>query len=234
MKTRAVGALLWSLTVPSCGTVSGWMPTNPPPHPMQPKPPEQVELFTTAKPTREFVEVGIVEAAPSSGYSSAGDFQTLQQLRVEGGQRGCDGLVVIGEIKAANGSNSRAWGFQVLVRDQNGRFDARWHHDKVLPRGVYTGRTAEVITEWPAGYAYGSWVLGSSGLVNTGAVQYDHEDYTSTVKGDPKQEAFPVPGAPVILTHNGRVAIYPSAPYQAADSAMPDAFTTRYGPNWWK
>lgn len=145
-----------------------------------------------------------------------------------------DRVTVLVVAPAANGSNSRAWGFQVLVRDQNGRFAARWHHDKVLPRGVYTGRTAEVITEWPAGYAYGSWVLGSSGLVNTGAVQYDHADYTSTVKGDPKQEAFPVPGAPVILTHNGRVAIYPSAPYQAADSAMPDAFTTRYGPNWWK
>jgi hypothetical protein len=83
---------------------------------MQPKPPEQVELFTTAKPTREFVEVGIVEAAPSSGYSSAGDFQTLQQLRVEGGQRGCDGLVVIGEIKAANGSNS---GGTITVREQS-------------------------------------------------------------------------------------------------------------------
>jgi hypothetical protein len=93
-------------SLPGCGTVSGWMPTNPPPHPLQARPAEQVELFTSATPTRDFVEVGLIEAAPSSGFSRAGDFAVLQQLRTEAGARGCDGLVVNGESKSENGSNS--------------------------------------------------------------------------------------------------------------------------------
>lgn len=86
-----------------CGAYSSWMPTNPPPHPMQPRPADQVEMFTSGAPTRSFVEVGIIQSSPGM---AATDLQVLAELRTEGGKRGCDGVIVNGETKSATASGN--------------------------------------------------------------------------------------------------------------------------------
>jgi hypothetical protein len=85
----------------ACGTVSAFMPTNTPPHPLSPKAESDVELFTATTPTRDYVEVGILQAAPASGVSSAGDLTVLAQLRREAAQHGCDGVLVTGTTHGA-------------------------------------------------------------------------------------------------------------------------------------
>lgn len=86
-----------------CHAVSGWTPTNAPPHPLHAKDVSQVELYTAASPDKEFVEVGIISSAP--GFVSA-DSETLLQLRKEGAERGCDGLVVTDTTTYGSASNT--------------------------------------------------------------------------------------------------------------------------------
>jgi hypothetical protein len=96
----------------ACAAHSGWMPTNPPPRPLEAHSPDDVALFTATMPTRAFVEVGIISAAPGM---DSNDFEVLAQLRKEGGARGCDGLIVIGTNTNTTGS-SNAYG--ITMREQ--------------------------------------------------------------------------------------------------------------------
>ncbi|HEX8795215.1 MAG TPA: hypothetical protein VF765_29910 [Polyangiaceae bacterium] len=94
-------ALTTAAFVLGCGAYSRWLPTNPPPHPMQPKPAEQVDVFTSDFPSRPFVEVGLIQSSPGL---TASDLDVLAELRRAGGARGCDGVIVNGETKSATAS----------------------------------------------------------------------------------------------------------------------------------
>ena len=58
-------------------------PLNPSPTPLVARPPEKVEMYTTAAPTRAYVEVGQLES--SDPY----------EIRRKAGQIGCDALIVM-------------------------------------------------------------------------------------------------------------------------------------------
>ncbi|MFT3695725.1 MAG: hypothetical protein QM831_21490 [Kofleriaceae bacterium] len=60
---------------------------NPPPHPMAPRAPQQVEIFEEAPPPRPHVDVGTFQIVQWGGPSPT-DF------RVAGANYGCDGVVL--------------------------------------------------------------------------------------------------------------------------------------------
>lgn len=100
----------------ACGSTSAFMPLNPPPHPVKPRPPEEVQMFTASAPTRPYVEVGLITAGIASSYSGDGDFEILGVLRQEAGKRGCEGVIVTGENKLATGTANEITGVTVTER----------------------------------------------------------------------------------------------------------------------
>jgi len=101
-------ALLFLVALGACGTTSGFMPRNPPPHPLAAKAPDQVEIFTASKPTRDYVEIGILESATASAMFGGGDFEMLKRLRLETAQHGCDGVIITDSSRVAVASGDTA------------------------------------------------------------------------------------------------------------------------------
>ncbi len=101
-------ALCFVVALGACGTTSGFMPTNPPPHPLTAKSPDQVEIFTASKPARDFVEIGILQSATASAAFGGGDFEMLRRLRTEAATHGCDGVIVTDSSKVAMANGDTA------------------------------------------------------------------------------------------------------------------------------
>jgi hypothetical protein len=76
-----------------CGTALGFIPTHSPPHELNIHRADQVELFMAARPTRPYVEVGMIESQQEQ-YSQDTSAEVLEKMREFAGQRGCDGLVI--------------------------------------------------------------------------------------------------------------------------------------------
>lgn len=82
------------LVLLGCGTQIRSTVVNPPPHVMVSRPPDSVEIFTSAPPRdRPFVDVAFLEAEQESGYSVDGMEQFFAKLRGRAAAMGCDGLV---------------------------------------------------------------------------------------------------------------------------------------------
>jgi hypothetical protein len=94
----------------ACGTKIEYTPTNTAPRPMTARAPEQVEVFNASKPTKAFVEVGVLEAQQQSAYSRDNSSAIMAKLRKEAGDRGCDGVIVNGSNDATVGSTYEGTG----------------------------------------------------------------------------------------------------------------------------
>ena len=68
-----------------------FVPTNPSPRPMQPKPPNEV-LIVSTPPNRPFAEVGFIDG--QSNGSRVGPAETLGEMRSAAGRIGCDVLLI--------------------------------------------------------------------------------------------------------------------------------------------
>lgn len=91
MRISAIG--LWVVFASGCGTTLGFIPTHAPPHKVYVHGADQVELFMAARPTRPYVEVGMVESQQEQ-YSQDTSAEVLAKMREFAGQKGCDGLVI--------------------------------------------------------------------------------------------------------------------------------------------
>ena len=91
------------VTAAACGTTTRFAATNPSPRPLVPRPAEQVAVFTLGAPAEGFVEVGIIEAHQSSGFSGDKMPEIIAEMRRTAGERGCDALVVNGPRDHARG-----------------------------------------------------------------------------------------------------------------------------------
>lgn len=113
MRIFARFVALTALTLAAgCGVKTEFVPMNSPPHALVPRAAEQVEMFSAARPTRPFVEVGTIEVQQRSG--SAGTASTvLGAMRAEAGRRGCDGLIVLGDNDktVVSGTSSTVGGY---------------------------------------------------------------------------------------------------------------------------
>lgn len=95
MKTSKL-ACLAVLALAGCGTSIKTTAINSPPRPMQPRPPETVELFTSGPPARQHVDVAIIEAEEQSSLSVSDTGDVVRSLREHGAEMGCDAVVVGG------------------------------------------------------------------------------------------------------------------------------------------
>ena len=84
------------LALSACGYQTQFVATNPPPRPMYRRAPETVEVFTASgKPTRAYVEVGILQTRQGDGESGH-IAAIIEEMRGEAGKLGCDALVING------------------------------------------------------------------------------------------------------------------------------------------
>jgi hypothetical protein len=103
---------------------------------------------------------------------------------------------------------------------------------EALPASVNTGRTAEVITEWARGKAWGIAGLAgyASGMISTGNVKYTSADYLT--QSGTKPEPVPVTQHPVALDIGWQswfATIYPGSPASSYPQYTPtihDSFYT--------
>ena len=70
------------------GCSAQFVPTNPYPHASTPHPPSNIEVFSSGPPTREHVDVGVIQV-----WGMGWD-EYLHQLRDEASRRGCDAVVI--------------------------------------------------------------------------------------------------------------------------------------------
>ncbi len=99
-------AVLLALGAGACGTRIVYTPTNAPPHALQPKPPEQVEVYSASPPQRKYIEVGLIEARRESGWSVDDETAVQTKLRQDAAERGCDAIVITGSADAIVGDHN--------------------------------------------------------------------------------------------------------------------------------
>ena len=115
MRTLIPSLLLLAVAT-GCGTHVAFLPTNSPPHALAAKDPDSVQIFTTSRPDRSFVEVGIVESQQESMYSTASEQDVFRELRAEGARHGCDGLVLLGSMDRVGASVNQYGGAAKTLR----------------------------------------------------------------------------------------------------------------------
>lgn len=82
----------------ACGTSLTFARTQTSPHKLQPRAAEQVQVFMVDRPTRPYVEIGMVEAL--NEYQTYNEDRAMSRLiknmREYAGELGCDALVILG------------------------------------------------------------------------------------------------------------------------------------------
>lgn len=106
----SVGATL----VSGCSASFSWMSLNQAPRTARARPAAEVEMFTASKPTRPFVEVGLITA--SRGSIGPSELDMLEGLRAQAATRGCDGVVVSDRDKGAIADKAGAIEYTASVR----------------------------------------------------------------------------------------------------------------------
>lgn len=106
-----VSMLLSSLAMTGCGTRVDYTPLRGPAGAMTPRSPSEVEVFLTQKPSRPYIEVGLLEARQESTMSLDGQSGIIEELREEAAEIGCDGLIVTGSADEVTGHVDQHGGY---------------------------------------------------------------------------------------------------------------------------
>jgi hypothetical protein len=93
--------VLGLVLVAGCGTSIQATMINPAPHPMQSRPPESVEVYSSGPPQRPYIDVAYLEAEQQTAYSADDTAQFVGHLRERAAAMGCDGVVLGGVTHAA-------------------------------------------------------------------------------------------------------------------------------------
>ena len=86
-----------------CGINVAYVPLNASPAPRQARPVESVEVWSSGRPSRPFVDLGIIEAQEEA-WSGASPADIVAAMRQKAAAVGCDGLVLTGGNDAVVGS----------------------------------------------------------------------------------------------------------------------------------
>lgn len=95
LRSCAAAASLCALL--ACGYRTRFVPTNTPPRAMKPRSADSVAMFTSSKPTRPFVEVGMLSSEHKGYFSSSTDEEVVLGLREKAAEVGCDGVILEAE-----------------------------------------------------------------------------------------------------------------------------------------
>jgi len=101
MIQRTLSLLVSGLVVlAGCAPTVAFMPLNTPPHTLEERAPASVEVYSTNRPTKPYVEVGVIqtESILVGGNSS---LELIEAVRTEGAKHGCDAVVIDSENKGA-------------------------------------------------------------------------------------------------------------------------------------
>lgn len=91
-------ALALGLAACGAGPQTGFVATNAPPRAMSARPVAEVAVLEGEPPAYPHVEVGIVEVLGGDGWGAAERAALRDELRRRAAERGCDAVVVLGEI----------------------------------------------------------------------------------------------------------------------------------------
>jgi hypothetical protein len=95
--TELVCLAAMGFAIAGCGYRTSFTPTNIPPHEMHARAPATVELLTASRPTRPFVEVGLLSSGHAGAYSLSTDEEVMLGLREKAAEVGCDAVLVEAE-----------------------------------------------------------------------------------------------------------------------------------------
>lgn len=112
--------LLGLVSLIGCGINVAFIPMNRPPRALQARDPGTVEVFAAARPSRPFVDVGLIEVQQESYLSGHDEAALLQRMRVEAAGRGCDGLMILGPNDATVVSGTSGHTSSATVRGYRG------------------------------------------------------------------------------------------------------------------
>jgi hypothetical protein len=99
---------LIALLTTGCGTAISTTLINPAPRPMNARPPETVEIFSSGPPHRPYVDVAFLEAEQETHLSFDNTPELINHLRARAAAMGCDGVVLGGVTHAADVAASYA------------------------------------------------------------------------------------------------------------------------------
>jgi hypothetical protein len=100
------GMVTFAALASGCGTRINDLPLNSPDRAMVARDPQSVEVFSTRKPTRPYVEVSMLEAQQASAYSTDAPGDVMLKLRDYAAQKGCDAIIMGGANDSTVGSGS--------------------------------------------------------------------------------------------------------------------------------
>jgi hypothetical protein len=89
-----------------CGVTSDYTQLNPPPRAMVAKPVDSVQVFSSTRPTRPYVEVGLVSARAGSTVDND-QGEILRSLRERAAEAGCDAIF---DLRANNRTSGGPYG----------------------------------------------------------------------------------------------------------------------------
>jgi hypothetical protein len=81
----------------ACGVSVRQTALNAPPRPLQPKPVDQVEVYTTNRPAQPYRDVSMLQLEEESIYADKSEAEILRRLRAVAANQGCDGIIVLGQ-----------------------------------------------------------------------------------------------------------------------------------------
>src|SRR5262245_50704835 len=88
--------VLGTLGLTGCGTNVTYTPTNRPPRALVRHSVQSVDVFSSGRPSRPHVEVGILEATQQTRLSVDETPEIIATLREQAAALGCDALVILG------------------------------------------------------------------------------------------------------------------------------------------
>ena len=95
-----------ALFAAGCGSSLSTTVINPAPRPMQARPPETVEIFSSGPPRRPYVDVAYLEVEQETTMSFDNTPEFINHLRHQAARMGCDGVVLGGVTNSADVTTS--------------------------------------------------------------------------------------------------------------------------------
>jgi hypothetical protein len=96
MRLLLLCSLLSGSVLAGCGTFVDFTPINDPPHELQPRSTDSVEVFASGPPARQHVDVAIVEAEQTHSLNEQGTGLMIRRMREQAAAIGCDAIVLGG------------------------------------------------------------------------------------------------------------------------------------------
>jgi hypothetical protein len=103
MKVGVLGFAVNLIVLGGCGTFAETTPLNAPPHALSPRPPEDVEVYSSSPPAKAHVDLALIQVDQRNG-TTADMAEMVAKVREQAGQMGCDAIFVSGASERAGAS----------------------------------------------------------------------------------------------------------------------------------